>query len=103
MSKTKADLTALCAHYETLRAQETMIKKDKEQIGTQIKAAFGDKLDLPNPKFILSYHYDADKTNYTVDYATMEKEDAKAFKKWVTKTTQPGSRRLTVKRIEEAL
>ena len=98
---TKEVLKAMCEEYEKLRKQESKIKKAKEEIGTQIKASFGDKLDLPVPDFIASYHYDDDKTVYTVDYEEFKKAEPKVYKKWVHEETVPGSRRLLIKRIEE--
>ena len=98
---TKEALKIMCVEYEKLRNQESKIKKAKDEISTQIKAAFGDKEDLPVPDFILSYHYDDDKTSYTVDYEEFQKAEPKVYKKWVHEETVPGSRRLMVKRIEE--
>ncbi len=101
MAKKKVNLTQLCTEYDKLRDKEGEIKAQKDEIGVQIKAAFGDKLDLPNPVFKLAYHYDDDKTTYTIDHIAFKKAEPKIYKKWVHVETIPGARRLQVTRLEE--
>lgn len=101
ISTSKVDLTTLCVEYDRLRAEEGIIKKAKDQLSVQIKAAFGDRLDIPNPVFKLAYHYDEPRTTYTVDYASFKQKAPALYQKWVHEEVIPGSRRLQVTRLED--
>lgn len=101
MAGKKVNLTPLCIEYDKLRTKEGKIKKEKDEIGIQIKAAFGDRLDLPNLVFKLAYHYDDDQTTYTIDHKAFKKAEPKIYKKWVHVETIPGARRLQVTRLDQ--
>ena len=91
----------LAEQYEVLRKEETRIKKAKDEIAVQLKAAFGDKVFLPSASFKLSYDYDADKMTRTVDWDEFKKAEPKVYKKWVHEETVKGSRRINITRITE--